>query len=734
MNRSRLSAIIAGLCGLILGQAASAQTLNIIAGNGQGFCNGCITTFAQFPQTLVVKATDANGNPASGVTVNWSSSSSGLVVTSPTTTTGPDGTTLQALQMQLSAPVSFQTFNNYTVTAQAGNSSVTFNITQFFSSRNPNGGTIPAYTQRFDIPAYVVNGKVGEASSTSFQVHVQDGNGYPVPNIAVSLVPFVDDDHPASTAVAQCASSPAGAGPNIALTDVSGNATCTPVFISPGSGAFFKVITGTSPIGGDLTQPPNFLAASLPITFNIQAGASGNIKAVSSTSQTATPSSAVSFTAEVDSAANQPLSGQVVTWTVSPSTAGNLDNATTTTNSSGQVSNKLTLAAGASGGVQVVAKLQTDPSKSVTFNVTVGTPVQVTGMSIVSGNNQSAQIGSAFAQPLVVQVATSTGSAANVPVAFSVTSGSVTLSSQSVVTNASGQAQVTATAGNTAGPATVSASVSGLTAQTFNLTVLSKSLAITSDLFVNGADLQANSLSPCSIGAIQAPLGSLGATGFVPTFGGLPLSGNSSVSLTIGGIAAPVLSIGTNINNRSEIRFQVPCGVTPGGAVPATVTISGGKSDLTLNIQPASPGVFQTQNSDGVLRAVLVRPDGSFVSLENPARRGENEIVYVTGLGPTTPAVATPAASGGVAVPPPSTNAGQINPLTVQGTVIVGMAGLGLPLNYARLSDDIPGVYVVSFQIPSDMTTGSNVNFSVGVIPPGASTAIYSGVSKVPVQ
>src|SRR5579872_1719684 len=108
--------------------------------------------------------------------------------------------------------------------------------------------------------------------------------------------------------------------------------------------------------------------------------------------------------------------------------------------------------------------------------------------------------------------------------------------------------------------------------------------------------------------------------------------------------------------------------------------------------------------TDGVYRAVLVRPDGSIVSLQNPARRGENVVAYVTGLGPTTPAVGTGSLPqpGGAAVTP-------------QDTVIVGMAGRAVPLNYARLSEDLAGVFVVSFQIPSDMSTGTDVTFSVAV-------------------
>ena len=45
--------------------------------------------------------------------------------------------------------------------------------------------------------------------------------------------------------------------------------------------------------------------------------------------------------------------------------------------------------------------------------------------------------------------------------------------------------------------------------------------------------------------------------------------------------------------------------------------------------------------SDGVLRAVLVRPDGSFVSLQNPARIGEVIRMYATGLGQTSPPIIT---------------------------------------------------------------------------------------------
>ena len=112
------------------------------------------------------------------------------------------------------------------------------------------------------------------------------------------------------------------------------------------------------------------------------------------------------------------------------------------------------------------------------------------------------------------------------------------LSATAANTDANGRAQINVTAGSNTGAATVTASVSGnagVGTQVFNLTVLPAAPTLTAANFVNGADLQGNSLSPCSLGAIQAPLGTLGATGSAPTLPGFPLS-SSSVKLTIGSL------------------------------------------------------------------------------------------------------------------------------------------------------------------------------------------------------
>jgi uncharacterized protein (TIGR03437 family) len=154
-----------------------------------------------------------------------------------------------------------------------------------------------------------------------------------------------------------------------------------------------------------------------------------------------------------------------------------------------------------------------------------------------------------------------------------------------------------------------------------------------------------------------------------------------------------------------------------------TVNVGAGSRTVTLNVLPASPGIFQTTMSDGQRRAVLIRPDGSFVSLENPARRGENVVALVTGLGPTTPAVGTNQVAA------PGTTA------SVTGTVVPGIdTGGGANLVSATLSPDLQGLYEVTFTIPSNTTTGSNVGFSIGVVPAGANQAYYSNLVRIPVQ
>ncbi|MBZ5623570.1 MAG: hypothetical protein LAQ69_33330 [Acidobacteriia bacterium] len=750
MNGSRFSSLAAVFAGLVFITSASAQNVSVVSGNGQVLGGN---NFALQP--LVVQVTDATGAPvAAGTLVNWQSSgfSGVFLLTGTNTATSATDSNGQAtivfnLPFATSAVDFTKPYVQTAVTAAVNNgtgNAATFTLTQLASA--PNGSVAPQFfVNAINVPYgnVTLTGAIGGTSSPPIQLQLQATNGLAtavLPNVALVLLNYQD---PALGPLVACArdSNTAVAGQNTVLTDSTGTATCTPIFGGqPGQGRFAVTVGGlgypatASPAGFwaalDPTDPnsPQIQTALkyLPANMSVTPGAPGSIKIISpagGTTSATSGTSNTSLTVEVDNASGQPLAGATVAWSVvSPTTGATVNASSTTTGSNGQTSTTVSFASTLNGTVRVTATVS--GASPVTFTISVAPPVTIIQFQKISGDNQSAVVNSPFAQPLVVQVNSTTGVAPNVPVQFTVTGGSVSLSATTATTDSNGRAQVNVTAGSVTGAANVQASLTtnaGIGSLTFSLTVLPSAPNITAGNFVNGADQQRNSLSPCGIGALVVSAGSLGVSNISPTFPGGPVP-STNVQLTFANVGAPILDIGNNSSGQQQILFQVPCEVAPGSAVPVTLSVGGGVTNINLAVQAASPGVYQTRMSDGAFRAVLVRPDGSSVSLANPARRGEIVIAYATGLGLTAPSVGTGS------VPAPGGTA------TVQGTVVPGIGTGGAQLVSAQLSPDLPGIYAVAFQIPSDSPTGNDVPFSIGVVPPGSSTALYSALSKIPVQ
>src|SRR5581483_644649 len=148
------------------------------------------------------------------------------------------------------------------------------------------------------------------------------------------------------------------------------------------------------------------------------------------------------------------------------------------------------------------------------------------------------------------------------------------------------------------------------------------------------------------------------------------------------------------------VAVQVPFETQP-GTVNVTINAAGGGSaTVQTQVQPLAPGTFAsggTTVTPGV--AIAQRPDGSFVSAANPAHPGENIRFYVTGLGQVTPAAAT--------------GAGGIPGQRVQANLVVGINNAGVVLTSAEYAPGLPGVYVVTVQIPSDAVTGPARPFDI---------------------
>ena len=398
---------------------------------------------------------------------------------------------------------------------------------------------------------------------------------------------------------------------------------------------------------------------------------------------------------------------------------------TAVTNNSGQA--QVTVTAGNATGTATVTASAGGFSQTFTLTVTPTGPAP-NGIAKVSGDAQGAVINTNFPAPLIVQVNSIAGPVGNYTVQFS-SSGPVSLSSNSGLTNSAGQTQVTVTAGSVAGAATVTASIPGGFSVTFNFTVNPPGPTLTVSSFANAASGQSGFISPCGIATITAAgLAPNGAASLfpAPVFGPLPTSANG-ISVLFNNLLAPIYSA-TLVNGQPQLMVQVPCQVTPSASVPVTVNVGAGSASVVVPVLAAAPGIFQVPYSDGSMRAVGVRSDGRFVSLSNPARRGEIVRVYVTGLGPTVPSVGT----GQVDNP----GADLIGADAVAtGTVIVVISGSGgVTVTSARIGANMIGVFEVAFIVPQNAPQGNNIAFSVGVVPAGSTNAINSTTSTIPIQ
>jgi uncharacterized protein (TIGR03437 family) len=165
----------------------------------------------------------------------------------------------------------------------------------------------------------------------------------------------------------------------------------------------------------------------------------------------------------------------------------------------------------------------------------------------------------------------------------------------------------------------------------------------------------------------------------------------SGVTISFNGTPAPIFYV-DHTNGVDQISVQVPLEVPPGPSVSLQISVVN-ETPVTVPIpvKPLAPGIF-TSSYGGKTYAAAVRPDGSPVSPTNPAQRGENIQLYVTGLGQATPAITT----GALGVP----NQAIVSPL------LVGLNNGGVPLIGAVYGPGLIGVYVVTIQVPEDSQTG----------------------------
>jgi uncharacterized protein (TIGR03437 family) len=413
----------------------------------------------------------------------------------------------------------------------------------------------------------------------------------------------------------------------------------------------------------------------------------------------------------VDAVGNR-LSGVDVAWQVVPAAAGTLVNTVSRSDVNGRVSTQVRFGS-APGQFQVSV---TSGAASRSFTLT--TNVTLASLAKVSGDNQTAEINRAFAQPISVRVLDDQQRPLVAQVSFAVTSGAATVANATVNSGSDGFASTMVTAGATAGAITVVASAGGMS-QTFNLTARLPGPSFSATSFVSAGGFQPG-IAPGSIAVVRA-------TGVAPNVRGsvtppslvTPLPTKlADVEVLVNNVSAPLYAV-SNINGEESVTFQVPF-ETPPGNVPVTVRVGGGSTTVNnVEIQPVKPGIFEFIDTNQRRYAVTTRPDGSFVTSDNPARRGEIIRAYVTGLGQTTP--------------PTATNRVGVANQMVAASLVVGLNNEGIRLVSAQLLPGLVGVYEVAFEVPQTTAAGTAAPFAIAAV--GANDAlIFGNGSAIPVQ
>ena len=186
-----------------------------------------------------------------------------------------------------------------------------------------------------------------------------------------------------------------------------------------------------------------------------------------------------------------------------------------------------------------------------------------------------------------------------------------------------------------------------------------------------------------------------------------------SVQVTVNGTPAPLFYV-----TPGQIAFLVPQMVSPFYNIfNATIQVINNnvKSNaVTVYTSLTAPGVF-TQGGNGISAALAQHASGSFplVTTLNPVKIGENVVIYATGLGSVTPAVADGAGGGSNPLSTINDTSDEVDfGLTKAGLgfagLVPGFAGF-YQLNTTVATGTASGVQFVNLSTPDGVTSEATI-------------------------
>ena len=209
---------------------------------------------------------------------------------------------------------------------------------------------------------------------------------------------------------------------------------------------------------------------------------------------------------------------------------------------------------------------------------------------------------------------------------------------------------------------------------------------------VSAADLK----SRVAPGGLMAVLGSnLSATNQATSDLPLPTTLNGSC-LTVNGTPAHLLLV-----SPTQVNAQLPSAAS--GKVTLAMHTAGGVSDpFVLPVATGAPAVFLL-TLDGVpnVPAIVRWNNNLVVTATNPVHRGDILTIYLTGLGPVSPAVK-------------DGEAGLADPLSITlNNPVVKIGGFDADVLFSGLVPGMPGAYVINVGVSSSTPQGLSVPLTI---------------------
>jgi uncharacterized protein (TIGR03437 family) len=167
--------------------------------------------------------------------------------------------------------------------------------------------------------------------------------------------------------------------------------------------------------------------------------------------------------------------------------------------------------------------------------------------------------------------------------------------------------------------------------------------------------------------------------------------------LTVNGFPVPILFVSPN-----QINAQMPFETV--GNVSMILRTPGGSSD-TYNLQviPGAPGVFHSGVAGPAndVATIIRNSNGQLVTDSDPVHRNDVLVIFLTGLGQTSPAV-------GTGMPAP------MSPLSIALTKpTVSIGGVQLALSYYGLAPGLVGVNQINVKVPANVPTGLSMPLTI---------------------